>query len=265
MGFALLAYSDTTGGSVTDHDMVAAVDSDFSQRNSHYIFTEKYRLMAACYLGASVTRVNVQVPTWNAISRFNLWPLNKSADVPSPPQVCWFRDMMPDIPTNEEFTVKNTSAASEVDDLFLWLATTDWSANIPPGKLVIPVRVTATITIVAHAWSALGALTFEQSLRGGTYAVVGAEFQGTHMTAFRVVFPKYKLYGGRKLRPGWIAQNAVGDLEEASMQINPYRLGEWGRFFTFEPPQLEIWGNTAGSTTIEGRLWLVFLGEQDQT
>lgn len=265
MGFALLGYQVATGGSVTDLDMTAIVDSDFSQRNSHYIFTEHYRLLAHAAFGANLTRLNVQVPTWNAIGRFNLWPFNKSADIPSPPQIGWLRQAMPDIPINEEYTVKVTDSASETPDYFMWLATQDWSANLPAYKLLIPVRVTATVTIVAHAWSALGALTFEQSLRGGTYAVCGAQFQGTHMTAFRLVFPKYRLYNGRKLRPGSLAQNAIGDLEESAIYNNPFVWGEWGRFFTFEQPQLEITGNTAGSTTIEGRLWLAYLGDTDMT
>lgn len=266
MGFGMLAYNVATGGSVTDFDMTAYTDSDFSQRNNHYIFTENYRLMAHGAFGANLTRLNVSVPQWNALSKFNLWPLTKSADIPSSPLLQWFPGAMPVIPQNEEYAVKVTDSASETPYYFMWIVTDNWNMNLPAYKLIIPVRVTASITIVANAWSLLGALTFEQSLRGGTYAVVGAQFQGTHMMAFRLVFPKYQLaYGKRKLRPGALAQNAIGDEPEQASYMNPYLFGEWGRFFTFEQPQLEILGNTAGATTIEGRLWLAYLGEQDLT
>ena len=175
----------------------------------------------------------------------------------------WLYESPMKVPLREEFQMLVTDGASETPDVFLWLATDDWTQNLPQGRMTIPVRVTATITIVGHAWSALGALTFEQSLRGGVYAVVGAMFQGTHMTAFRLVFPRFRLYHGRKLRPGALAVNAIGDKEDPQMTWNRFIFGEWGRFHTFELPQLEITGNTAGSTTIEGRLWLVYLGEDD--
>lgn len=265
MGFHLLAYSQATGGAVVDSDMTAATDGEFSQRNNHYIFTEPYRLLAAGVFGASVTRVNIQIPTLNAVGRFNIWPINLSATIPGHPVLAWYTAAMPDLPQNEELTVKNTSTALETDNVFLWVATRDWSANLPPGKLIIPVRFTAAPTIVAAAWSAQAAITFEQSLRGGTYAIVGGTLQGANILAWRINFPKYKLYGGRKLRPGFLANNAIGDKPEHRSEINPYHLGEWGRFFTFEQPSIEVFGTAAATPACEGRLWLVFLGEQDQT
>ena len=189
MGFAVLPYTFATGGSVTDADVAAVADPDFSTRNSHFIFTEQFRLAAAAVFAPNVSRVNVQVPTWNAIGRFNVWPLNKSANVPSPPQICWLRQQMPSIPTNEEVTIKATDTASEQLTVFLWIVTNDWTANLPSGKLMIPIRVTASPTLVTNGWSALNALTFEQSLRGGTYAVCGAQFVGSGLLLVRIIFP----------------------------------------------------------------------------
>lgn len=243
--------------------MSAVTDPDYSQRNNHYIFTEDYQLGAAYASGANITRANYQPPTWNAIGRFNIWPVNKSADIPSPPQMDWWMNQGPMIPRNEEFQIKVTDSASETPDVLVWLLPKTWNANLPAGSLIINVRVTATVTIVAHNWSAIGALTFEQSLRGGVYAVVGAAWQGTHLMCVRLVFPRATLYNGRKMRPGVLAQNAIGDLLDSRMHNNPFIWGEHGRFHTFEPPQIDIYGNTAGSTSIEGRLWLVYLGSGD--
>ena len=78
---------------------------------------------------------------------------------------------------------------------------------------------------------------------------------------FRFNFPRARAYNGRKMRPGWLVQDVIGDLPENRMHIDPYYLGEWGRFHTFEPPQVEIYGIAASASVgFEFRLWLAYLG-----
>lgn len=264
MGFALLSYSDATGGAVVDHDMGALVDAEFGQRNSHYVFTEQYNLLAAAAFGATMTRLNMNPPHWNAISPFNVWPINRSLNTPSPCQIAWYDDRPPSIPMLEEFKIRDTDTAAETTQALLWIGTSDWNRNIPAGPL-FEVRATASVAGIANVWSSLGALTFEQGLRSGVYCVVGATCWSALGNAFRLVFPHSKMYFNRKLRPGMICQNAVGDLLEAKQQIHPLMFGEWGRFHVFEPPQLELLSNTTGAATQELRMWLVYLGEGDAT
>jgi hypothetical protein len=126
---------------------------------------------------------------------------------------------------------------------------------------LIVIRVSFTVTPTINVWSGPQIVTFSQSLRGGVYAIVGATLQGTNAAAFRIIFPRYRLYHGRKLRPGLPVQTAIGDT--LSNQIYPWQLqlGEWGRWHTFEPPTVEVLGTTAAGTTYQGFWWLVFLGE----
>jgi hypothetical protein len=63
------------------------------------------------------------------------------------------------------------------------------------------------------------------------------------------------------MRPGWLANNALGDLREARIGLNPFTFGEWGRFHTFEPPQMDFTGLGAGSPACEGRLWCVQISD----
>lgn len=262
MGFTVLPYTLATGGSVTDQDMSAVTDPEFSQRNSHYIFTEQYMLLGALYMGANATRANIQVPTWNAIGRFNIWPVNlTSANNLSPPRIMWLKDAPPMIPVNEEYTVKATDTASENCAVLNWLFTPGWTRNLPAADITIPVRCTSTITQVSAGWSALGTLTFEQSLRGGVYSVIGAQVQGSGTIAFRLVFPRARYYHGRKLRPGFLCSQAIGDLPELYWYDQPFAFGEWGRFHTFEPPQMEVFSFGTSSTAHEIRLWLRYLGQ----
>jgi hypothetical protein len=263
MPFHLINYTLATGGSVTDTDMTAATDSEVSQRNSHYIFTEQYQLLAAFANGANLTRVNIQIPTWNQVTRFNVWPVNKSSNVPSNPQLDYWFAYPPPIPVNEEFTVKATDSANEQVNVFLWLGTANWNRNLPAGMQPLPifeVRVNYTTpALSANVWSGLSAVTFEQSLRGGTYAVVGAQIQGSGLLAARFVFPRAPIYNNRKMRPGVLCQQAIGDVPIVFPPFGPMMWGELGRFSTFEPPQLEFFANGAGAVTMESRWWLVWL------
>lgn len=265
MGFGLLNYNvaaAAAGG--TNVDLSAATDQDFSQRNSHYIFTEQYNLLAAAPVGVSVTRGRFQVPTWNAIGEFSLFNVNRALQPPSNPQVDLWIAYPPPVPTNEEFQIQlsnNLGAATEIENCPIWIATPDWNQNLPRGRLPILLRGSFTVTPTLNAWSGPLAITFSQSPRGGVYSVCGATCQGSNAVAFRLIFPRYKLYMGRKLRPGALTQNAIGDA--LNQQEDPYRFafGEWGRFHTFEPPQVELFGTAAAATTYQLFLWCVYLGE----
>lgn len=265
MGFAVLDYNLTAAAAgATNSDMTAVSDADFSQRNSHYIFTERYNMLGVSLVGASVIRGRFQVPTWNAIGEFTLFNANRGLQPPSNCQVDWYIPAPLPVPLNEEFQIQasnNLGAATEQENAILWLATQDWSMNLPRGVMPICVRATAAITPTINVWSGPSAITLIQSLRGGVYAVVGATMQGTNAAAFRIIFPRYRLYHGRKLRPGGLIQNALGDVVNNQMHPWIMGLGEWGRFHTFELPQVEVLGTTAGAITYQIFLWLIFMGE----
>jgi hypothetical protein len=264
MGWTLLPYNLATGGAVTDADMSAAADDIFSQRSAHYILTNRYILRAIFGMGATMARLNLQIPVFNAVGRFNVWPLNlSSANVLSPPRVAWLDEAAPELPQREEITLKATAGASENEYAILFPFTPGHNRNIPSNQLVIPTRWTFTPTQVANAWSAAVALTAEQSLRGGVYSVIGAQAVNAGGIAFRLHFPRARMYNGQYLRPGWLCQQAIGDQEELRMQQSPFVFGEWGRFQTFEQPQISVYSAGTASAASELRLWLAYLGQDD--
>jgi hypothetical protein len=275
MGFATLVYNAPAAGvNTVNLDFTAATDPDISQRNGHYIFTEQYRLLAAAAVGTSVTRGRYQVPSWNAVSEAVIFNANRSLQPPSNPQWDWYIGRAPKIPQREEFQVQasnNLGAATEIENVVLQIITDDWSAMFPPGvkdangiDFLFPVRVSFTVTPTLNAWSGPQILTFSASQRGGVYAVVGGVLQGSNAVAWRIIFPRYKLYHGRKLRPGGLIQNAVGDV--VCNQWDPWvmAMGEWGRYHTFEPPTIEVFGTAAVSTTYQGFLWVVWMAGDEQ-
>jgi hypothetical protein len=260
--FALLGYtaSDNVGGVTTD--LAALVDPDFTQRNGHYTFTEQYRLGGVVGIGTNVTRTDLLCPTWNAIGLMNSYPPVRSATPVSSTYVDLRTDWQVPIPLNEEFQVQQANDAGAANRLngVLWIFTQDWNRNLPAGIFPIMIRATSSVTKVANAWSGPATITLEQSLRGGVYSIIGYDCFLAGCIASRIIFPRQKLYQGRKLRPGNLCQNALGDFPPLYGYNQARVFGEWGRFHTFELPQIEVWGNAAGAVTAELRIHAVYLG-----
>lgn len=258
--FHHLVYANLAAVADANVDMTAAADAVFSQRNGHYIFSENYRALAAAHLAVSATDSRWNVPSINAISRHHVYPVNRSATPPSFPRISDYRDVAVNIPVNEEFAVEesnNLGAATERTTHHLWIAPPTWTRNLPQGDRRLVLRATGAVTRTANTWSGVGAITFEQIPRGGWYCVNACFCQSANLRAFRLLFPRNQEYNGRILRPGGLVQNALGDL------IKPYfddGMGEWGRFHTFEPPQLEVWGDAAGADAQVLMLDVTFLG-----
>ena len=215
-------------------------------------------------VGASIIRGRFQSPTWNALGEWTIFSANRALQPPSNPQWDLYMPAPPPLPMNEEFQVQlsnNLGSSTEIENAGLLLLTKDWSPAIPRGIATMIARASFTVTPTLNGWSGGQALTLSANLRGGVYVVVGATLQGTNSAFFRIIFPRYKLYNGRLLRPGGPVSTAIGDV--LNQQQMPWQLqwGEWGRFHTFELPQIETFGTLASSTTYQAFLWLVYLGE----
>lgn len=275
----ILIYNGTEGSPATNNfDLTAATDPNFSTRNGHYIFTEDYRFLYLSAWGAHITDATVRSPQINALSTdgLRLGSFQKAAGIGGVPTLVdrWAQSPI-FVPKWEEVQfLASTGTASEV----LWgamvLGTTDWTQNIPLtsggaagnvlGMPIVLEATTGAFTPTVNTWSQDQALVFNSNPRGGVYAVIGAACQQAADTlAFRINFVRTKLYNGRKLLPGWFAQNAVASFEDVITQVNRFHLGVWGYFHTFEPPLLEVFASTSASMTPILRLWCVYLGQDE--
>lgn len=265
MSYHTVVYNAPAAGiNAANLDMTAATDTELSQRNGHYVLTERYRLLAAALIGASVTRGRYQVPRWSAIGEPVIFNANRSLQPPSNPQWDSYVGYPPEIPQNEELQVQvsnNLGAATEQENCVLQLAPDDWSQNLERGDYAFPVRATATITPVLNAWSGGQALAFTQSLRGGTYAILGTVVQGTNAVAWRWIFPRNRLYHGRRMRPGGLIQTAIGDVVSNVFQPWVMGWGTMGYFASNELPSIELFGTTAAAITYNVFIWLAHLSD----
>jgi hypothetical protein len=268
MGYATLVYNASAAAAgATNVDLVAATDADFTQRNGHYTFSEQYKLLRATTLETSATRGRYQAPTWNAIGEFAIAMVNRSLAVPTNYQSDWYGDNPPNIPIEEEFQVQmsnNLGAATEQANVVLDIGTNDWNQNLiptPPNSLSLVTRASVTITPTVNAWSGPNIIAFSQSLRGGVYVIDDCQVQGADSIAWRWIFPRTKLYNGRKLRPGGIIQTAIGDQVPVQVPIGREFMGVQGFFHTFELPQIEVFGTVAAAITYQLFISLTYLGQ----
>jgi hypothetical protein len=262
--FHLMAYSVTAGINDSNVDMSAVNDVIFTARNSHFIFSEPYELIAAMHMGTSALRVRTNWPSLNNFGRHQIWPVNRAAVPPSYPRIDDYRMRPLRLPVNEEVAFEesgNLGAATEPETLSLWVAEPGRNYNVPQGAARLTVRATAAVARVAGAWSGGGAITLSDALVGGWYAVVGAYCFDANLRMFRLIFPQYQSGQKRNYRPGSYATNATGNMETpGGPDFFNESLGVWGVFNTFELPQLEVFGDAAGASTQELRLSLVYLG-----
>jgi hypothetical protein len=263
--YGTLIYNGAAVGvNASNFDLSAATDPDFTQKNGHYLLTENYRLGAAMLIGANVTRGRFQIPTFNAYGEWNLFNANRALTPPSNPQWDLYYAAAPVLPQMEEIQVQssnNLGAATEQENVILQLLPDDWNTNLPrsPINMIMKHRASFTLTPTINVWSGPQALTFSAAQRGGTYAVIGCKVQGANAVAWRLIFPRSRLYHGRKLRPGGAVQTAIGDVVAQVIPTGWTYDGVLGLYHTFEPVQIEVFGATAAATTYQVFLDLVWL------
>ena len=262
--FHLLAHHSDLGINAADATINAVADTIFMDRSNGFIYTEDWGMVSAFATAVSLLRVRSNVPKLNAINRHQIFPINRSLTVPSPFNIQDLRSEPLWLPQNEVFTWQgsnNLAAATEQTRVFQAIVPTNWTRELPPHLQRLNVRFTASAVGILDSWSTDVALTFpDQDLRGGVYSMIGCQVFDAGVQAFRFIFPRQKMTQGRQLRPGGIALEAINNIPHAMFSAG---LGEWGRFHTFEFPRIQIFANAAGASTQEGRMDVLYLGDDE--
>jgi hypothetical protein len=246
-----------------ENALSAAADPDITQQNGQYIFTGPYNLLADAMVGASVTTGRYNVAQWNGWGRPNLLFGMRGLNPTSP--TFWNRyDQAPlPLPQNQQIqtlVTNNLGASTEIENVVWQIGTADWSLNLPSGQYDFIGRATATITPTLNGWNENQAIAFDQLPLGGVYAVIGAHCVGSNAVAWRLNFPRTRMYLGRRLRPGNLLINALGNVPDLQGSNLWSGFGLLGYFHTFELPTLGVFGTAAVSTQFQLFLRLRFMG-----
>lgn len=261
MYWHLAAYGESIAN-LTNTDINAAADEVLTRRNNHLIFTEDYNLLAAWAYGTSLSAARFGNAALTQKSTNHIWPIDVSATVPDDPAVFDLRDAPMSLPQNEELTLEVTSTAvgPAPHGAILWLGLPEWNQNYPSAESRFTTRATATIVAASEVtWSDLAELTFERDLLNGVYAVIGAHVVAANALAFRFRFPDQPAIRGKQHRPGGLVQDTAA---LAPWPPQKGGFGEWGRFHTFTPPEVQVYADAAGGT-YEIRLDLLYLGKNE--
>jgi len=184
-------------------------------------------------------------PSLRRIVTQSIIPVREGAsDLNRDPENYWmdlFEHMIP-LDVGEAINLKmSESTASDAVYGLLWFA--DAIEPVPAGPFRT-VRASATTTLTANVWTNF-ALTFDEDLPAGRYAIIGAAGQSAGMVAFRFVLQGYGW------RPGTIGMTDVSYVPMSSFRYG--RKGSWGEFEHNIPPTVDGF-SISGDTT--EKIWL---------
>ena len=249
MGFQLVAYSESQDSAVlvpvaalADPSMTVGGDNVQVPAFAPY-------LMGMAAIGANVTRAQLVAPSLRRIMNPEIRPLNVGAETLSPPVASMFPASPIPLDVSEQLQahVAEDAAGAVQSTILVFLAD---GAIAPVEGDIFTVRVTNASTLAALAWTN-GALTFDQVLPVGRYAIVGARFESAGLIAFRFLFQ------GSTPRPGGFGCDASADLD-----IDGQRYGGWGVWGEFDhniPPTVDFLSVSADTSQV-GALDLIKIG-----
>lgn len=267
-----LAATSLNATAVTNNEAMIAVADDGVLRvvNSNFESTDHLWIRAWFGHSASMTRQRLSSASFATPARPHLWPIHRSATIPSDPRALDLRRTPWAWPLNEELQVQHSNdlaMGNERANALLWLTPPGWSGGLPEFRKIranglseLVVRATATIVVTANAWSAAVELTLEEEIQAGWYALLNSHEFGASHIAHRFVFRNQRSGSKRLWRPGFLCQEAQGNQPDILQREPPF--GVLGYFANREPPAIQVMALAAGATAVNLRLHLGYLGEQ---
>jgi len=249
-GFTTVAYSAAAAGINANLALLPAVADPHVRvvTNDIYVPADFNNLWGAYGVGPTMTRAQLSSPSLRRTFLPEVAPLDVGAALPaSPRKILLYDDSPIKLDPGEALDALLTNTASDRETILVWLGPGVSKVDTRP---FFTLRVTCATTLVAGAWTN-AAVTFDQTLPAGKYAIIGARFRSTNLIAFRFVFV------GGTYRPG-----AVGYAATTSLDYDKFRagnLGVWGEFRHNAPPTIDFFANAA-DTTQAGELDLVYEG-----
>lgn len=186
-------------------------------------------------IGVNLTRAQLQSPSLRRMFNFEVRPICRSANPLSPMPYVDFMDHAIPLDPGEQlqaWTAEDGAGATRMS-VIANLVDKDITPEATP---FFTMRATAAATLAAFAWTN-AAITLDQILPVGQYAIIGARAESAGLNAFRFVFQN------QTPRPG-----GIGNLSESTLHIPNQRGGGWGVWGTFDNwtiPTVDFFSSTA--------------------
>jgi hypothetical protein len=198
--------------------------------NNHARLRSPMSLYAAHAQSATLNRVRIDSPSIRLVGNPFIRPIQAALLPANDPNLMDLSRSPFKLQVGEEIAIQATAAPAMTERFFalLWLA--DRLTPVPVGD-IYPIRFTSATAAVADAWTTL-AITLDQAIAPGEYALIGSEHQSTNAIAHRWIIPD------KPWRPGALSVTAVGN--RTHKLFYQHGLGEWGRFLNTSLPQLQV-------------------------
>ncbi len=229
-----------------NQQMAALSDDILIIQNSNFLLQKDMQLLFAAAMSVSISRARLNSPSMRQIAPKYIRPVIAAVIPGNNPNVD-FDNLNPfTLKGLEEITCEftHTNVGAERGTTIIGIAD---RIVPPPSGSVYPLRVTSVGPAVANSWTTI-ALTFEQSLPAGTYAVIGGEMFSATGIAFRLIFDE------QVERPGFLMHSAL--TQRSAFETYEWPFGVWGRFRTTNLPRCQVLCNAADAV-FEGYLHCV--------
>jgi len=227
--FHTAAYFDPTAGTAANTKIPVVTDDVITTRNNNLFPAKDYGMLYAFAGCDSIVRSRLVTPTFRVISPPQISPVNAADQPGSNAGIADYRASPLRIPGGQELEAQG-NATSALDEIVVVVGLQQRPTPAPAGQ-IYTIHATSTSTAVAGSWSNM-ALTFDDTLPPGTYAIVGAVAQSATGIAFRFNIP------GQLMRPGALVMTSLGQVPP-KMQLKG-GLGSWGEFPNDTLPQVEL-------------------------
>lgn len=236
MSYHVLAYTAVTHA-VTAHDTTPVEDLWPPIQNGHFFPDRQLMLFGGAFFGADLTKVTLVTPRSRLVVPPVLYPVVGALLPPDRPHIFDRRSNPFTLAAVEEVSMLVDVGGAANEDIWLVEFWGDRMDPVPAGDIYC-LHGTSTTTTTAGAWTQI-AVTWDQTIPAGRYAVIGSQHVSTDAIAHRFYFP------GQLMRPGFLSMVSLQNIGEPS-----YYYGGWGKlgeFVTYSYPTVEVLTDLADS------------------
>jgi hypothetical protein len=249
----LVAWTNAATNVATFTKATPATDTDITvDATGKTIQVPRTNLLVGAYgYGALLTRYQFQSPSLKADSvPLEIEQIDTTATAPqvTMPPFQYYGDTPVQLKPGEALEA-DYQASSTTSNIFIGAWLTDGDAQVVTGKVIPGVRATGSTTLIAAAWTAV-ALTFDNQLPVGSYAIVGMVATSATGVFARVRIPQYGFHmgcivasGAAAMRPDYFRMGRFG-----ANSFGTY--SSWGAFVSTAPPQIEFMAVAADTSEV---------------
>jgi hypothetical protein len=236
--FHVLAYQGSSHD-IVGLDATPIPDDIFTIQNGHFLPQYDLQFYGGYFGGSILSYVQLVTPTTRQISIPRLVPINAAVVPVTNPNMVDLRLNPLRLRAVEEISLLNTLGTNAGNQPFINVLFVGKSLDPIPQGDILTLHGTSTTAAVVNAWTSL-AITYDNTLPAGTYAIIGAQVQSTNAIAHRFIFKD------QWLRPGFLSVSSATN----RLNWDYYRgaMGLLGTFTTTTYPTLQVLCASADAT-----------------